>query len=141
MIMRVVHPGLIPAIRKRYAMLCANRIRSGVRTTFQFREFLRRTGWDVERGLLSANCPDPFPLTDPVFCHFCGEVFNESEMPARRLIREQISGPVERCHPAEYDDICPECGRTADLHPALRCAECDEHLCVCSAEDYQEPEA
>lgn len=113
------------------------RIQRGDRTTFEFREYLSATGWDAERGLMFFACPSPFPLTEPVQCRWCGMVFNESEMPARRLVAEQISGPAERCHPAEYEDICPGCGRAAHLRHAIRCAECDEHLCVCYADDLE----
>jgi len=136
------------AARARQGMgnMLAQRIRSGLPTTWEYRKFCRTCGTAVDKGVYLANSPWPFPLNDPMECRRCGFIMSREDRESPE--NAEVVNPGCYCGPAEWwrePDVmarCPECGAPESMFAlAIVCAECNEYPCICEQWDYLQPDS
>ena len=85
---------------------------------------------------MCAYGPDKY---DPVRCRRCGHVTRRSRLRTERYQWRSLKGirhvAAENCQPDEYVVACPDCGARESFDDAVRCAECLDCPCICTADE------
>ncbi len=110
----------------------SKRIAKGEPVTRDYREFCARMDVDLLKGVEEPSHPHPFALRKPMKCKLCpwiAEAARLEEEDSWVCTLAERRGPDGE--PAEYVQVCVECGARDSFEPAPLCAECDAYPCVC----------
>ena len=124
-----------PLIVNAYTKGLSARIFGGEITTRDYREFCAERGVDEPGGVFIPGCPHAFPLRKPMICRNCGwiaetERIDDDDDASIQMLPAR-GGDPQHAEPAEYAQVCVQCGAKDSFEAAPLCADCDEYPCVC----------
>ena len=112
-----------------------DRIAGGELTTRIYREWCAQQGVDDSEGVFYPGHPPPFAYRKPMQCRVCGWIAEmdwlDDSPDAAACVLPAVGGDPQYAEPAEYAQVCVECGAKESFEPAPLCAQCDEYPCVC----------
>ncbi|HUV63439.1 MAG TPA: hypothetical protein VMW24_06040 [Sedimentisphaerales bacterium] len=112
----------------------ADKVVQGWPTTWEYREFCRKHGYEPELGVFYHGAPYPFPYRRPMQCDRCGHIAPDATVRAQ-YFRVTLPAKAYPAHPdsepAEILTCCPECGAEESFEEAMTCNECGDYPCTC----------
>ena len=120
----------------------SKRIAGGELTTLIYRQFCADQAVPDAEGVFYPGHPPPFAYRKPMICRNCGWIAEmdwlDDNPDAAVLTLQAVGGDLQRAEPAEYAQVCVECGAKDSFETAPLCAVCDEYPCVCD-DDHTAP--